>query len=85
MAKMMGLMCVADSMQGLTECQSPVTRTGDYSDDVVVDGDERIIPWQRPSRIRPLSWEIRQPINVRKYPCVYSARSEYKSGLRRGG
>ena len=48
MAKSMGLMCVADSGLGkLTEGQCPVTRTGDYSDVVVVDADGRIIPWQR--------------------------------------
>ena len=52
MAKMMGLMCVADSTLGkLTEGQSPVTKTGDYSDVVVVDADGRIIPWQRAARL----------------------------------
>ena len=52
MAKMMGLMCVADSRLGkLAEGQSPVTRTGDYSDVVVVDADGRIIPWQRAARL----------------------------------
>lgn len=52
MAKMMGLMCVVDSKLGrLTEGQSPVTRTGDYSDVVVVDADGRIIPWQRVARL----------------------------------
>ncbi len=52
MAKMMGLMCVADSkLATLTEGQSPVTRTGDYSDVVVVDAEGRIIPWQRAARL----------------------------------
>ena len=52
MAKMMGLMCVADSKLGkFREGQCPVTRTGDYSDVVVVDGDGRIIPWQRAARL----------------------------------
>ncbi len=51
MAKSMGLMCVADSQLGkLTEGQCPVTRTGDYSDVVVVDADGRIIPWRRVAR-----------------------------------
>ena len=51
MAKSMGLMCFADSGLGkLTEGESPVTRTGDYSDVVVVDADGRIIPWQRVAR-----------------------------------
>ena len=31
--------------------QRPVTRTGDYSDVVVVDADGRIIPWQRVARL----------------------------------
>ena len=47
-ARMMGLLCVADSKLGeFGEGQRPVTRTGDYSDVVVVDADGRIIPWQR--------------------------------------
>ena len=51
MAKSMGLMCVADSGLGkLTEGECPVTRTGDYSDVVVVDADGRIIPWRRVAR-----------------------------------
>ena len=51
MAKSMELMCVADSGLGkLTEGQCPVTRTGDYSDVVVVDADGRIIPWRRVAR-----------------------------------
>ena len=45
---------VADSkLGGLTEGQSQITITGDYSDAVEADG--RINSWQRPSRIRPLS------------------------------
>jgi len=67
MARMMGLLCVAESkLGGMTEGQSPVTMTGAYSD--VVDGDGRTIPWQRLSRSRLLPYEIRLPINVRKYP-----------------
>ena len=51
MAKAMGLMCVADSGLGkLAEGQCPVTRTGDYSDVVVVDAEGRIIPWPRVAR-----------------------------------
>ena len=50
MAKMMGLMCVADSKLGeFKEGLCPVTRTGDYSD--VVDADGRIVPWQRVARL----------------------------------
>ena len=51
-ARMMGLLCVADSKLGeFGEGQRPVTRTGDYSDVVVVDADGRIIPWQRVARL----------------------------------
>ena len=47
-ARMMGLLCLADSKLGeFWEGQCPVTRTGNYSDVVVVDADDRIIPWQR--------------------------------------
>jgi hypothetical protein len=45
-------MCIVDSGVGkLTEGQCPVTRTGDYSDVVVVDADGRIIPWRRAARL----------------------------------
>ena len=51
-ARMIGLLCVADSKLGeFGEGLSPVTRTGDYSDVVVVDADGRIIPWQRVARL----------------------------------
>ena len=50
-AKLMALMCVEDSKLGkFKEGLCPVTRTGDYSDVVVVDADGRIIPWQRVAR-----------------------------------
>ena len=50
-ARMMGLLCVADSKLGeFGEGLCPVTRTGDYSDVVVMDADGRIIPWQRVAR-----------------------------------
>ena len=50
-AKLMALMCVEDSKLGkIKEGLCPVTRTGDYSDVVVVDADGRIIPWQRVAR-----------------------------------
>ena len=52
MAKLMALMCFEDSRLGrLKEGLGPVTRTGDYSDVVVVDADGRIIPWQRVARL----------------------------------
>ena len=51
-ARVMGLLCVADSKLGeFGEGLSPVTRTDDYSDVVVVDADGRIIPWQRVARL----------------------------------
>ena len=66
-ARMIGLLCVADSkLGGMTKGQSPVTMMGGYLD--VVDGDGRTIPWQRLSRNRLLPYGILLPINVRKYP-----------------
>ena len=51
-AKLMALMCVADSKLGkFGEGRSPVTRTGDYSDVMVVDADGRLIPWPRVARL----------------------------------
>ena len=51
-ANMMALTCVADSKLGkFGEGRSPVTRTGDYSDVMVVDADGRLIPWQRVARL----------------------------------
>lgn len=51
-AKLMALMCFEDSRLGrLKDGLGPVTRTGDYSDVVVVDADGRIIPWQRVARL----------------------------------
>ena len=51
MAKMMGLLCVADSKLGeFGEGERPATTAGDYSDVVVVDAEGRIIPWQRVAR-----------------------------------
>ena len=51
-ARMMGLLCVADSKLGeFGEGKCPVTRTGDYSDVVVVDADGRINPWKRVARL----------------------------------
>ena len=50
-AKLMALMCVEQSkLEKFRQGLCPVTRTGDYSDVVVVDGDGRIIPWQRVAR-----------------------------------
>ena len=51
-AKLMALMCVADSKLGKHgEGRAPVTRTGDYSDVMVVDADGRLIPWPRVARL----------------------------------
>ena len=49
---LMALMCVANSRLGeFGEGRSPVTRTGDYSDVMVVDADGRLIPWQSVARL----------------------------------
>ena len=50
-AKLMAQMCVELSrLEKFRQGLCPVTRTGDYSDVVVVDGDGRIIPWQHVAR-----------------------------------
>ena len=50
-ATMMELMCVADFRLGeLKDDQVPVSMTGDYLDDVVVDTDVRIILWRPVAR-----------------------------------
>ena len=50
-ARILALMCVRQSMlENLHRGLSPVTRTGDYSDVVVVDADGRRIPWPEVSR-----------------------------------
>ena len=51
MAKMMGLMCVADSKLGESaEGQRPSIMTGDDSEVVVLAAERRIIPWRRVAR-----------------------------------
>ena len=50
-ARILALMCVRQSrLETLHRGLSPVTRTGDYSDVVVVDTDGRRIPWPEVSR-----------------------------------
>ncbi|MXW93301.1 MAG: hypothetical protein F4114_12535 [Rhodospirillaceae bacterium] len=47
----MALMCVRQSMlEDLHRGLSPVTKTGDYSDVVVVDAEGRRLPWPDVSR-----------------------------------
>ena len=46
LARIMALMCVRQShLEDIHEGVPPVTRSGDYSDVVVVDADGRRIPW----------------------------------------
>ncbi len=50
LAKMMALMCVRNTrLENIHAGLVPVTRTGDFSDVVVVDADGRRIPWPRVS------------------------------------
>ena len=50
-ARILALMCVRQSrLETLHRGLWPVTRTGDYSDVVVVDADGRRIPWPEVSR-----------------------------------
>ena len=49
-AKLMALMCVRNAkLEDIHAGIVPVSRTGDYSDVVVVDADGRQIPWPRVS------------------------------------
>ena len=52
MAKLLALMCVENSkLEQYRLGLAPVTRTGDYSDVMVVDADGRHISWQRVARL----------------------------------
>ena len=46
LAKTMAMMCARNTMlEGIYAGPPPVTRTGDYSDVMVIDADGREIPW----------------------------------------
>ena len=46
LAKTMAMMCVRNTMiEDIHAGLTPVTRTGDYSDVMVIDADRRKIPW----------------------------------------
>jgi len=52
LAKVMAMICVRNTMlEDLHAGPGPVTRTGDYSDVVVLDADGNRIPWSEVSRI----------------------------------
>lgn len=52
LAKVMAMMCVRNTrLEDLHAGSVPVTRTGDYSDVVVLDADGRRIPWPEASHI----------------------------------
>ena len=52
LAKVMAMMCVRNTMlENIHAGVVPVTRTGDYSDVVVVDAEGRPIPWPDVSHI----------------------------------
>jgi len=46
LAKLMGLMCVRNTrIEAIHAGVAPITKTGDYSDVVVLDAEGRKIPW----------------------------------------
>jgi hypothetical protein len=52
LAKVMAMMCVRNTrLEDIHAGVVPVTRTGDYSDVVVLDADGRKIPWAEVSHI----------------------------------
>jgi hypothetical protein len=52
LAKVMGMMCVRNTkLEGIHTGLVPVTKTGDYSDVVVLDAEGRKIPWAEVSHI----------------------------------
>lgn len=52
LAKIMAMLCVRNTqLETLHAGLTPITRTGDYSDVVVLDADGRRIPWTEVSRI----------------------------------
>lgn len=52
LAKVMAMMCVRNTkLENLHAGVVPLTRTGDYSDVVVIDADGRKIPWAEVSHI----------------------------------
>lgn len=52
LAKVMAMMCVRNTkLEDIHAGVVPVTKTGDYSDVVVVDADGRRIPWTEVSHI----------------------------------
>lgn len=54
LVKLMALLCVRNtSIELIHEGFVPITRSGDYSDVKVIDGDGREIPWNEVSRISP--------------------------------
>ena len=51
LAKIMAMLCVRNTqLEALHAGLTPITRTGDYSDVVVLDADGRRIPWTEVSR-----------------------------------
>jgi hypothetical protein len=51
-AKALALMCVRNTyLESIHSGQSPVTKTGDFSDVKVIDAEGREIPWTEVSRI----------------------------------
>ena len=61
-ARILALMCVRQSrLETLHRGLSPITRTGDYSDVVVVDAEGRRISWPEVSRFDEDEMRLRKP------------------------
>jgi hypothetical protein len=66
LAKAMAMICVRNTMlEDLHAGPGPVTRTGDYSDVVVLDAEGNRIPWSEVSRIDDVEMRdlMRQIVN----------------------
>ena len=85
LAKLLALMCVENSkLEQYRLGLAPVTRTGDYSDVMVVDADGRHIPWQRVARLD--TDEIRETmrdIGDKLYTCLMNFESPQFAALLR--
>ena len=79
-AKVLALLCVENSkLEKFKQGLCPVTRTGDYSDVVVVDGDGCITPWQRVARFD--AEEMRDIVD-KLYTCLLNIESSELTVLR---
>ncbi|MDE0006181.1 MAG: hypothetical protein OXQ29_26120 [Rhodospirillaceae bacterium] len=69
LARLMGMVCVRNtSLEAIHAGKSPVSKTGDYSDVMVVDAEGRRIPWPEVSQFDGEAMrELRREIVYRQY------------------